>query len=165
MKYFTFRRVFQNNNLNIFFSIAYSSIATTIVVLIVLYIAMKIGYIPEEQITSGYHVLIATLCLLGCISVGQTIQWYIKAKAECYIDNDKTIVLNYINNGNKIRLLPQEIDAIYLMSRKTLWGTYQNVVIEAKSKLKPLKLGVIELPLQEPQKFIDEVEKIRKSSK
>lgn len=80
MKYFTFRRVFQNNNLNIFFSIAYSSIATTIVVLIILYIAMKIGYIPEEKITSVYHVHIAALCIVTCITMGYIIQHYLKPK-------------------------------------------------------------------------------------
>lgn len=164
MKHFTFRKVLQTKALNTFFSIALSSITTTIIVLLAIYICIKTGYIPEEKTTSFYRILMGTLCLVFCISIGRLLQWCLKPKAECYIREDNTIVMNNIYNRNKIVILPSDIYDIYLVSHKTLWGIYQNVVINAKSKIKPWRQVTIELPLQEPQQFIDEVEKIRKST-
>ena len=84
-------------------------------------------------------------------------------KFACIIKKNGDIEIKHYNFFQHLHIAPHQIRGYELKSRKTIWGTFENVQFIYCTEFGKLK--VIELPLQEPQKFIEEVEKIRKSSK
>ena len=72
----------------------------------------------------------------------------------------KRLCMNYYN---RINIPITQIIELTLEPQKFVWGIYDNVRISYTDK-KGKKRSTT-LFLQEPQKFINEVEKIRKSSK
>ena len=125
------------------------------------------SWIAETTITKYSSVLIwwvdFAINAIGGITLA-CIFTFAMSKFRCFITPEGIIHVKW-NNGyyNRINIPITQIIELTLEPQKFVWGIYDNVRISYTDK-KGKKRSTT-LFLQEPQKFINEVEKIRKSSK